>query len=141
VQIDQKNAELLGDFQAKVLPLVEEMRKEKGLWIIFALGEELQHRGGARRASISPAKSSSASTPQSNRFDGLTIGGLMIDRLVKGFIAFTICQVVNSSIRQFLLLFRGHMRILPALERLSYRYPQFSSTPSRCSSRAAASWR
>jgi len=39
VQIDQKNAELLGDFQAKVLPLVEEMRKEKGLWIIFALGE------------------------------------------------------------------------------------------------------
>jgi outer membrane protein len=39
VQIDQKNAELLGDFQAKVLPIVEEMRKEKGLWIIFALGE------------------------------------------------------------------------------------------------------
>ena len=39
VQIDQKNAELLADFQAKVLPLVEEMRKEKGLWIIFALGE------------------------------------------------------------------------------------------------------
>ena len=39
VQIDQKNAELLSDFQAKVLPLVEEMRKEKGLWIIFALGE------------------------------------------------------------------------------------------------------
>ena len=39
VQIDQKNAELLQDFQAKVLPLVEELRKEKGLWIIFALGE------------------------------------------------------------------------------------------------------
>ena len=39
VQIDQKNQELLGDFQQKVLPLVEEMRKEKGLWIIFALGE------------------------------------------------------------------------------------------------------
>ena len=39
VQIDQKNAELLADFQAKVLPLVEEIRKEKGLWIIFALGE------------------------------------------------------------------------------------------------------
>ena len=32
-------------------------------------------------------------------------------------------QFVNPSIRQFLLLFRGHMRILPALERLSYRYP------------------
>jgi outer membrane protein len=39
VQIDQKNAELLADFQAKVLPLVEEMRKEKNLWVIFALGE------------------------------------------------------------------------------------------------------
>ena len=39
VQIDQKNAELLQDFQVKVLPIVEEMRKEKGLWIIFALGE------------------------------------------------------------------------------------------------------
>jgi Skp family chaperone for outer membrane proteins len=39
VQIDQKNQELLQDFQAKVLPLVEEIRKEKGLWIIFALGE------------------------------------------------------------------------------------------------------
>lgn len=39
VQIDQKNAELLQDFQQKVLPIVEEMRKEKGLWIIFALGE------------------------------------------------------------------------------------------------------
>jgi outer membrane protein len=39
VQIDQKNAELLSDFQAKVLPLVEEIRKEKGLLIIFALGE------------------------------------------------------------------------------------------------------
>ena len=39
VQIDQKNAELLQDFQAKVLPIVEEVRKEKGLWIVFALGE------------------------------------------------------------------------------------------------------
>jgi outer membrane protein len=39
VQIDQKNQELLADFQAKVLPIVEELRKEKGLWIIFALGE------------------------------------------------------------------------------------------------------
>lgn len=39
VQIDQKNQELLSDFQAKVLPIVEELRKEKGLWIIFALGE------------------------------------------------------------------------------------------------------
>ena len=39
VQIDQLNQELLGSFQAKVLPVVEELRKEKSLWIIFALGE------------------------------------------------------------------------------------------------------
>ena len=35
----RRTQELLADFQAKVLPLVEELRKEKGLWIIFALGE------------------------------------------------------------------------------------------------------
>ena len=39
VQVGQLNQELLTSFQAKVLPVVEEIRKEKGLWIIFALGE------------------------------------------------------------------------------------------------------
>ena len=39
VQIDQRQKELLDDFQQKVLPIVEELRKEKNLWIIFALGD------------------------------------------------------------------------------------------------------
>jgi Skp family chaperone for outer membrane proteins len=39
VQIDQLNAELLTSFQQKVLPLVEKLREERGLWIIFALGD------------------------------------------------------------------------------------------------------
>jgi len=39
VQIDQLNVELLKSFQDKVLPVVEELRQEKGLWIIFALGD------------------------------------------------------------------------------------------------------
>ena len=39
VQVEQLNQELLTSFQQKVLPLVEELRKERGLWIIFALGD------------------------------------------------------------------------------------------------------
>jgi outer membrane protein len=39
VQINQLNEQLLTNFQEKVLPLVEDLRKEKGLWIIFALGD------------------------------------------------------------------------------------------------------
>jgi outer membrane protein len=39
VQVDQLNADLLDSFQKKVMPIVEEVRKERGLWIIFALGE------------------------------------------------------------------------------------------------------
>ena len=39
VQVNQLNQELLTSFQAKVLPVVEDIRKEKGLLIIFALGE------------------------------------------------------------------------------------------------------
>jgi outer membrane protein len=39
VQINQLNEQLLKNFQDKVLPIVEEIRKEKGLWIIFALGD------------------------------------------------------------------------------------------------------
>ena len=39
VQINQLNEQLLQNFQAKVLPIVEDLRKEKGLWIIFALGD------------------------------------------------------------------------------------------------------
>jgi Skp family chaperone for outer membrane proteins len=39
VQVDQLNQELLDSFQKKVLPIVEELRKERGLWIIFALGD------------------------------------------------------------------------------------------------------
>jgi outer membrane protein len=40
VQIDQLNKELLASFQEKVLPVVEKLRDERGLWIIFALGEQ-----------------------------------------------------------------------------------------------------
>jgi len=39
VQINQLNDQLLQNFQQKVLPIVEDIRKEKGLWIIFALGD------------------------------------------------------------------------------------------------------
>lgn len=39
VQINQLNDQLLQNFQAKVLPIVEDIRKEKNLWIIFALGD------------------------------------------------------------------------------------------------------
>jgi len=39
VQINQLNEQLLQNLQAKVLPIVEDLRKEKGLWIIFALGD------------------------------------------------------------------------------------------------------
>jgi len=40
VQINQLNEQLLQNFQNKVLPVVEEIRKEKGLWIIFGIGGE-----------------------------------------------------------------------------------------------------
>jgi outer membrane protein len=39
VEIDQMNQQLLNSFQVKVLPLIEELRKEKDLWMIFALGD------------------------------------------------------------------------------------------------------
>ena len=39
LQVNNLNADLLRGFQEKVLPLVEEVRNEKGLWIVFALGE------------------------------------------------------------------------------------------------------
>jgi outer membrane protein len=39
VQVDQLNQDLLQSFQQKVLPLVEKLREERGLWIIFALGD------------------------------------------------------------------------------------------------------
>ena len=39
VQVDQLNQDLLTSFQQKVLPIVEEVRKERGLWIVFALGD------------------------------------------------------------------------------------------------------
>jgi Skp family chaperone for outer membrane proteins len=39
VQVDQLNQELLKGFQDKVLPIVEKLREERGLWIVFALGE------------------------------------------------------------------------------------------------------
>ena len=38
-QVNNLNADLLRGFQEKVLPLVEEVRKEKDMWIVFALGE------------------------------------------------------------------------------------------------------
>jgi outer membrane protein len=39
VEIDAMNRQLLEGFQVKVLPLIEELRKEKDLWMIFALGD------------------------------------------------------------------------------------------------------
>ncbi len=39
VQLNQLQQELLTNFQGKVLPIVETLREEKGLWIIFALGD------------------------------------------------------------------------------------------------------
>ncbi len=39
-QLGEKNAELLQDFQAKVLPVVESMRTERNLWMIFSLSRE-----------------------------------------------------------------------------------------------------
>lgn len=39
VEIDQMQRQLLEGFQQKVLPLIEKIREEKGLWMIFALGE------------------------------------------------------------------------------------------------------
>lgn len=38
-QVNNLNQDLLQGFQKQVIPIVEEMRNEKGLWIIFALGE------------------------------------------------------------------------------------------------------
>lgn len=39
LQVNNLNADLLRGFQEKVMPIVEEVRNEKGLWIVFALGE------------------------------------------------------------------------------------------------------
>jgi outer membrane protein len=39
VQVEQKQTELLSTFQQKVLPIVEAIRNERGLWMIFQLGE------------------------------------------------------------------------------------------------------
>lgn len=39
VQVDQLNQELIKNLQDKVLPIVERVRKDKDLWIIFVLGE------------------------------------------------------------------------------------------------------
>jgi len=39
IQINQLNDQLLKNFQDKVLPIVDDIRKEKGLWIVFALGD------------------------------------------------------------------------------------------------------
>jgi Skp family chaperone for outer membrane proteins len=42
------NEQLLQNFQAKVLPIVEDSGRKRVCWIIFALGDELEHRGRAR---------------------------------------------------------------------------------------------
>jgi outer membrane protein len=38
VQLDQKQQDLLNTFQSKVLPIVEAIRNEKGLWVVFQIG-------------------------------------------------------------------------------------------------------
>jgi outer membrane protein len=39
VQVEQMQGELLSTFQQKVLPIVEAIRNERGLWMVFQLGE------------------------------------------------------------------------------------------------------
>jgi outer membrane protein len=39
VQMEQLQSDLLNRFQVKVLPIIEEVRKARGLWMVFALGE------------------------------------------------------------------------------------------------------
>jgi outer membrane protein len=39
LQVNNLNQDLLKGFQEKVIPIVETVRAEKGLWIIFALGD------------------------------------------------------------------------------------------------------
>jgi len=39
VDVDALQKELLDDFSAKVLPIVEQVRSERGLWVVFALGD------------------------------------------------------------------------------------------------------
>jgi outer membrane protein len=39
VQVEQMQQELLGTFQQKVLPIVEAIRNERQLWMVFQLGE------------------------------------------------------------------------------------------------------
>ena len=39
-QMQEKNTELLQEFRDKVLPVVEKVREERGLWIVFALGDQ-----------------------------------------------------------------------------------------------------
>jgi Skp family chaperone for outer membrane proteins len=38
-QVDALNKQLLQDFQEKVLPVLEALRNEKGLWAIFSVGD------------------------------------------------------------------------------------------------------
>jgi Skp family chaperone for outer membrane proteins len=38
-QVESLNEELLKSFRDQVLPIVDKLREEKGLWIIFALGD------------------------------------------------------------------------------------------------------
>ena len=39
VDIQALNDQLLDEFSTKVLPIVEQLRAEKGLWVVFALGD------------------------------------------------------------------------------------------------------
>jgi Skp family chaperone for outer membrane proteins len=39
VEREQLQAELLADFNRKVIPLVEELRKQKGLWLVFSVAD------------------------------------------------------------------------------------------------------
>jgi outer membrane protein len=44
--VQAKNQELLDSFQVRVLPIVEDLRKEKGLWVIFAVQDQAEAPGG-----------------------------------------------------------------------------------------------
>ena len=54
-------------FQREVLPIVEAIRNERGLWMVFQLGESRGDRRGASPGSTSRPKSSSGSMRQSRR--------------------------------------------------------------------------
>jgi signal transduction histidine kinase len=59
VDVDNLQQRLFDDFTDKVLPIIEEIRAEKGLWVVFAAGEgtgvAALHKGLDLSATVDPA--------------------------------------------------------------------------------------